>query len=76
MRQNIQRTEQRGDNLDHMQTQTEDLAGKARGFNRGANRMRKQLKMKNMRLGFFILLGIIVLIIVIVLSSSHFFSQT
>lgn len=70
MRQNIQRTEERGGRIDNLNTKTNDLRENANRFKRGSNRVRKQLHWKNVRMGFYIALGIIVIIIVIALSLS------
>ncbi|KAL9581533.1 MAG: hypothetical protein Q9212_003850 [Teloschistes hypoglaucus] len=71
MRQNIQRTEQRGDELNRMQNQTVGLADSARNFNRGTNRMMKRMQMKNIRMWIYI--GIIVAIFVaIIVLAVHF----
>ncbi|KAL8802383.1 MAG: hypothetical protein Q9182_003873 [Xanthomendoza sp. 2 TL-2023] len=70
MRQNIQRTEQRGDNIGHMNEQTLKMAEQSREFKRGSNRLRKQFWWKNTRMWIYIILGIVILIIIIALCPS------
>ena len=65
MRQNIQRTEQRGSNLNEMEHKTDRMGEAAKQFNRGANRMHKNLKWKNVRMWVYIILGIAVAALII-----------
>lgn len=43
MRDNIQKVNERGENLNDLQGKTDNLAVSAQGFRRGANRVRKQM---------------------------------
>lgn len=67
MRQNIQRTEQRGGQIDNMVDQTKDLEENASKFHRGTNRARKHFMWKNVRMSVYIILGIAVIIIIIII---------
>ncbi|KAL9033143.1 MAG: hypothetical protein Q9180_006108, partial [Flavoplaca navasiana] len=66
MRQNIQRTEQRGSKLDDMEDQTHRMGIAASQFKRGANRVHKDLKWKNVRMWALIILGIAVVLAIII----------
>ena len=70
MRQNIQRTEERGGHLANIEQQTDGLAESARRFNRGTNRKLKEYKWKNVRMWVWLISGIAVAILIIVLGSS------
>ncbi len=50
MRENINKVSQRGERLDSLQDKTDNLAVSAQGFRRGANRVRKQMWWKGMRI--------------------------
>ncbi|KAI9750955.1 MAG: long-chain fatty acid-CoA ligase [Chaenotheca gracillima] len=45
MRENINKVSQRGERLDSLQDKTDNLAVSAQGFRRGANRVRKQVRL-------------------------------
>ncbi|TAQ89672.1 hypothetical protein B7494_g2012 [Chlorociboria aeruginascens] len=47
MRENINKVSQRGEALDSLQDKTDNLAVSAQGFRRGANRVRKQMWLKD-----------------------------
>ncbi|WWC85521.1 uncharacterized protein L201_000385 [Kwoniella dendrophila CBS 6074] len=66
MHENIQRVAERGERLDALQDKTDTLAVSAQGFRRGANRVRKQMWWKDMKMRIIIGVGIAVLIIIIV----------
>ncbi|KAJ9115809.1 hypothetical protein QFC22_004950 [Naganishia vaughanmartiniae] len=66
MRDNITKMTERGERLDHLQDKTDGLAESAQGFRRGANRVRKQMWWKDMKMRIVIGVGIAVLIIIIV----------
>ncbi|KAL8719187.1 MAG: hypothetical protein Q9181_008091 [Wetmoreana brouardii] len=68
MRQNIQRTEERGAHIDHIEDQTKGLSISADQFKRGTNRVRKNFMWKNIRMWIWITLGVIVFIVVIALA--------
>ena len=69
MMKNINSAGQRGEQLDTLQNKTDDLATQANGFRRGANRVRKQMWWKDMKMRMCIIVGIIVLLIVIIVPS-------
>lgn len=66
MRENINKVSQRGERLDSLQDKTDNLAVSAQGFRRGANRVRKQMWWKDMKMRVCLVICIIILIIVIV----------
>jgi len=66
MRDNINKTTERGNNLNQLQNKTNDLADSAQGFRRGANRVRKQMWWKDMKMRLCLIVGIIVLLAVII----------
>jgi vesicle-associated membrane protein 4 len=67
MRENINKVSQRGERLDALQDKTDNLAQSAHGFRRGANRVRKQMWWKDMKMRMCLIAGIIILILVIVI---------
>ncbi|KAK3335462.1 synaptobrevin-domain-containing protein [Podospora appendiculata] len=67
MRENINKVSQRGERLDALQDKTDNLAVSAQGFRRGANRVRKQMWWKDMKMRMCLIGGIIILILVIVI---------
>lgn len=67
MRDNINKVSQRGERLDALQDKTDNLAQSAQGFRRGANRVRKQMWWKDMKMRVCIVIGVIVLLLVIIL---------
>ncbi|KAI2617162.1 synaptobrevin [Hypoxylon sp. NC1633] len=69
MRENINKVSQRGERLDNLQDKTDNLAVSAQGFRRGANRVRKQMWWKDMKMRMCLIAGIIILILVIVIPS-------
>jgi len=76
MRDNINKVSQRGERLDALQDKTDNLAVSAQGFRRGANRVRKQMWWKDMKMRIWIIVGIIVLLIVIIVPSGKCTSDT
>ncbi|KAK1758734.1 synaptobrevin-domain-containing protein [Echria macrotheca] len=66
MRDNINKVSQRGERLDALQNKTDDLAASAQGFRRGANRVRKAMWWKDMKMRIWLGIGISILIIIIV----------
>ncbi|GAA96126.1 hypothetical protein E5Q_02787 [Mixia osmundae IAM 14324] len=66
MRENITKVNERGERLDSLQDKTDNLAVSAQGFRRGANRVRKAMWWKDMKMRLLIGAGLIILIIVIV----------
>lgn len=66
MRENINKVAERGERLDSIEDKADNLAVSAQGFRRGANRVRKQMWMKDMKMRFCIVLAIIILLVVII----------
>lgn len=66
MRDNINKVAERGERLDSIENKTDNLAISAQGFRRGANRVRKDMWWKDMKMRLCIILGIIIVVIVIV----------
>jgi len=66
MRENINKVSQRGERLDSLQDKTDNLAVSAQGFRRGANRVRKQMWWKDMKMRMCLIVGIIILLLVII----------
>ncbi|GAA5921094.1 hypothetical protein JCM3775_004089 [Rhodotorula graminis] len=66
MRENITKVAERGERLDALQDKTDNLAQSAQGFRRGANRVRKQMWWKDMKMRILIAVGIAILVVVIV----------
>jgi vesicle-associated membrane protein 4 len=69
MRDNINKVSERGAHLDSLQDKTDNLAVSAQGFRRGANRVRKQMWWKDMKMRMCLIVGIIILLIVIIVPS-------
>jgi len=66
MRENINKVSQRGERLDSLQDKIDNLAVSAQGFRRGANRVRKQMWWRDMKMRMCLIGGIIILLIVII----------
>ncbi|ODQ56292.1 synaptobrevin [Saitoella complicata NRRL Y-17804] len=66
MRENINKVAERGERLDSLQDKTDNLAQSAQGFRRGANRVRKQMWWKDMRMRICLIVGVIILLVVII----------
>ncbi|RKF62173.1 Synaptobrevin-like protein 2 [Erysiphe neolycopersici] len=66
MRENINKVSQRGERLDALQDKTDNLAVSAQGFRRGANRVRKQMWWKDMKMRMCLVGGIVILLIIII----------
>lgn len=66
MRDNINKVSDRGTRLDALQDKTDNLAVSAQGFRRGANRVRKQMWWKDMKMRMCLIAGIIILLVVII----------
>ncbi|KAF2829983.1 snare protein-like protein Snc2 [Ophiobolus disseminans] len=69
MRDNINKVSERGARLDSLQDKTDNLAVSAQGFRRGANRVRKQMWWKDMKMRMCLIVGIIILLAVIIIPS-------
>ncbi|ODQ64484.1 synaptobrevin [Nadsonia fulvescens var. elongata DSM 6958] len=74
MRENINKVSERGERLDNLQDKTDNLAVSAQGFRRGANRVRKQMWWKDMKMRMCMIAGVIIVIIVIVVPIAVHFS--
>jgi vesicle-associated membrane protein 4 len=72
MRENINKVAQRGERLDTLQDKTDNLAVSAQSFRRGANKVRKQMWWKDMKMRIWIVIGIVVLLLLIILPSGTF----
>jgi len=66
MRENINKVADRGARLDTLQDKTDNLSHSAQGFRRGANRVRKQMWWKDMKMRMCIVIGIIILLVIII----------
>ncbi|KAI1827667.1 synaptobrevin-domain-containing protein [Xylaria intraflava] len=75
MRENINKVSQRGERLDALQDKTDNLAVSAQGFRRGANRVRKQMWWKDMKMRMCIIIGIIILLVIIIVPSVIYASK-
>ncbi|KAK4149292.1 putative synaptobrevin [Chaetomidium leptoderma] len=67
MRENVTNLAQRGDDLGSLQDKTEDLAGSAQKFNRGANKVRQRMRWQEMKMRIWIGVGIVVLLAIIII---------
>lgn len=66
MRDNINKVAERGERLDSIENKTDNLAISAQGFRRGANRVRKDMWWKDMKMRLCLILGLIIVLIVII----------
>lgn len=66
MRENINKVAERGERLDTLQDKTDNLAVSAQGFRKGANRVRKQMWLKDMKMRLCVLAGIIIIIVIVI----------
>ncbi|KAF2199368.1 synaptobrevin-domain-containing protein [Delitschia confertaspora ATCC 74209] len=73
MRDNINKVSERGERLDSLQDKTDNLATSAQGFRRGANRVRKQMWWKDMKMRMCLIVGIIILLVVIIVPAGEFY---
>jgi hypothetical protein len=67
MRDNINKVSERGERLDSLQDKTDNLAVSAQGFRRGANRVRKAMWWKDMKMRMCIIGAIIVIILIAII---------
>ena len=72
MSENLRNLDKRGAQIDQLQDKSENLNQSAQGFRRGANRVRKQMWWKNMKMRMWIIVGIIVLLLIIIIPSGTF----
>ncbi|KAF5105032.1 hypothetical protein DV451_000193 [Geotrichum candidum] len=75
MRDNINKMVERGEQLDNIQDKTDNLAQAAQGFRKGANRVRKDMWWKDMKMRMCLIAGVIIIIIVIVVPIATHFSK-
>ncbi|KAF8586772.1 synaptobrevin [Ramaria rubella] len=66
MRENITKVAERGERLDSLQDKTDNLAVSAQGFRRGANKVRKNMWWKDMKMRIIIGVGIAILLVIII----------
>lgn len=76
MRDNINKVSERGARLDSLQDKTDNLAVSAQGFRRGANRVRKQMWWKDMKMRMCLIVGIIILLVVIIVPSGEYLDSS
>lgn len=75
MRENINKVSQRGERLDSLQDKTDNLAVSAQGFRRGANKVRKRMWYKELKMRFCLAGGIIILLIIIIVPTGMFIEK-
>ncbi|EGN94439.1 hypothetical protein SERLA73DRAFT_144178 [Serpula lacrymans var. lacrymans S7.3] len=68
MRENITKVAERGERLDSLQDKTDNLAISAQGFRHGANRVRKNMWWKDMKMRLIIGVAVAIIIVIIVVS--------
>lgn len=66
MRENINKVAARGRGLDDLQDRTDNLAASAAGFHAGANRVRKNMWWKDMKMRMCLIALVIIVIIIVV----------
>lgn len=66
MRDNINKVAERGERLTSIEDKADNLAVSAQGFKRGANRVRKQMWWKDLKMRMCLVLAIIILLVVII----------
>ena len=76
MQNNIHKISERGERLDNLQDKTDHLSTQANSFRRGANRVRKQMWWKDMKMRMCIIIGIIILLVVIIVPSGELYFQS
>lgn len=72
MRDNMKKVSQRGERLDNLQDKTDNLAVSAQGFRRGANRVRKAMWWKDMKMRMWIAIGVVILLVIIIVPAGKF----
>jgi len=68
MRENVVKVAERGERLEALRVKTDTLAVSAQGFRRGANRVRKNMWWKDMKMRIIIGTAITVILIIIIVS--------
>lgn len=74
MRDNINKVAERGERLTSIEDKADNLAISAQGFKRGANRVRKQMWYKDLKMKFCLFVVIICLLVAIVVPIAVHFS--
>ena len=69
MDKNVRQLKAREERLDSLQNKTDNLAQSAQGFRRGANKVRKQMWWKDMKMRMCLIVGIIILLVIIIVPS-------
>jgi len=67
MRDNINKVSERGERLDSLQDKTDNLQRSAQGFRRGANRVRKAMWWKDMKMRMCIIGAVIAIILIAII---------
>ncbi|KOG96803.1 SNAP receptor SNC2 [Saccharomyces eubayanus] len=66
MRDNINKVAERGERLTSIEDKADNLAVSAQGFKRGANRVRKQMWWKDLKMRMCLFLVVVILLVVII----------
>ncbi|KAI9763407.1 MAG: SNAP receptor, synaptobrevin [Geoglossum simile] len=66
MRENINKVADRGDKIDALGSKADNLVHSTREFRRGANKVRKDMWWKDMKMRMCLVVGIIILLVVII----------
>ena len=74
MRDNINKVAERGERLDLIENKTDNLAISAQGFRRGANRVRKDMWWKDMKMRLCLIIGVVIVLVVIIVPIAVHFS--
>lgn len=74
MRDNINKVAERGERLDSIENKTDNLAISAQGFRRGANRVRKDMWWKDMKMRMCLIIAVIIVLVVIIVPIAVHFS--
>jgi len=69
MHENLVEGARRGGKIEDLHDKTETLANSAQGFRRGANKVRKQMWWKDMKMRMCLIAGIVILLVVIIVPS-------
>jgi vesicle-associated membrane protein 4 len=72
MRENINKVADRGDKIDALGGKADNLVRSTREFRRGANKVRKDMWWKDMKMRMCLIVGIIILLLVIILPIGKF----
>ncbi|CAH1828083.1 SNAP receptor SNC1 [Saccharomyces cerevisiae] len=75
MRDNINKVAERGERLTSIEDKADNLAVSAQGFKRGANRVRKAMWYKDLKMKMCLALVIIILLVVIIVPIAVHFSR-